>query len=113
VLGFFEGANFQDKVFGNLKLQKVNLRAHVRGIGVCPDGRVYTYVRAHFLEISTLGKFDKLNSGKKFQKFKFPKTLNSGKTFSKKNSIKFFKILEIQIPETFPESYSLEKSQRV
>ena len=55
------------------------------------------------------------NSGKKFQKFKFPKILNSGKTFSnfKKKSIKFSKLLEIQIPETFPESHSLEKSQRV
>ena len=37
-------------------MQKVNLRAHVRGIGVCPDGRVYTYVRAHFLEIINVGE---------------------------------------------------------
>ena len=43
------------------------------------------------------------------ENFKFWKNI-----FEKKKKIhKVFKILEIQIPETFPESYSLEKSQRV
>ena len=77
---------------------------------------VYTRVRTGALSGNIdVGEIPQTKFWKKIPEIQISENFKFWKNFfeKKKNSIKFSKILEIQIPETFPESYSLEKSQRV
>ena len=80
------------------------------------SGRACIHVRTGALSGNIdVGEIPQTKFWKKIPEIQISENFKFWKNFfeKKKNSIKFFKILEIQIPETFPESYSLEKSQVV